>query len=77
MTISLDIDLVSAVDALTAALETSEANRVRQQQVIELFILRHAGRAGSRKNMLLVLNGIHKHVQQLINQLSEQEALSH
>jgi hypothetical protein len=77
MTVSLDIDLVPAVDALTAALEAGEAKPVHQQQVIELFIVRFAARMGSREHALLLADGIHKHVRQLINQLmGEQEALS-
>jgi hypothetical protein len=77
MTVNLDIDLLPAVDALTAALAAGEAKPVHQQQVIELFIVRFAGRMGSREHALLLADGIHKHVRQLINQLmSEQEALS-
>jgi hypothetical protein len=50
---------------------------VRQPQVIELFIVRHVSRAGSREHALVVADGIHKHVRQLINQLmGEQEVLS-
>jgi hypothetical protein len=78
MTVSLDSDLMPMVDALTAALEAGEAKPVHQQQVIELFIVRFASRMGSREHALLLADGIHKHVRQVINQLmSEQEALSH
>ena len=77
MTVSLDIDLVPAVDALTAALAASEAKPVHQQQAIELFVVRFAARMGSREHALQLADGIHKHVRQLINQLmSEQKALS-
>jgi hypothetical protein len=69
MTVSLDIDLLPAVDALTAALEAGGAKPVHQQQVIELFIVRFAARMGSREHALLLVDGIHKHVRQLINQL--------
>ena len=69
MTVSLDIDLVPAVDALTAALEASEARPVRQQQAIELFVVRFVARMGSREDALRLADGIHKHVRQLINQL--------
>ena len=78
MTVSLDSDLMPMVDALTAALEAGEAKPVHQKQVIELFIVRFASRMGSREHALLLADGIHKHVRQVINQLmSEQEALSH
>jgi hypothetical protein len=77
MTVSLDVDLMLAVDALTTALEAGEAKPVHQQQVIELFIVRFAARMGSRERALLLADGIHNHVRQLINQLmSAQEALS-
>jgi hypothetical protein len=77
MTVSLDIDLLPAVDALTAALAASEAKPVQQQQAIELFIVRFAARMGSCEHALQLVDGIHKHVRQLINHLiDEQEALS-
>lgn len=69
MAVSLDTDLLPAVDALTAALEMGEAKPVQQQQVIELFIARFAARMGSREHALLLANGIHKHVRQIIDQL--------
>jgi hypothetical protein len=53
VTVSLDIDLLPTVDALTAALEAGEAKPVHQQQVIELFIVRFAARMGSREHALL------------------------
>jgi hypothetical protein len=74
MTVSLDIDLVPTVDALTAALEADEAKPIRQQQVIELFIVRFAARMGSREHALLLADGLHKHVRQLIKSVDDRAA---
>ena len=73
MTTHLDIDLVPLLDELFDVL-MREPNPVRQQQTLELLIVKQAMRMGSTKDALIVADGIHKHVTQLIKQLRRERA---
>jgi phosphatidylethanolamine-binding protein (PEBP) family uncharacterized protein len=66
----LDIDLVPLVDKMFALL-LSEPDAVRQQQVLELLIVKNAFRMGHPH---IVADGIHKHVKQIIAQFQKEAA---
>jgi len=63
---TLDFDLIPLIDRLTAVLDQEPA--LRQQQAIELLTVRFALRMGSPEAASMVIEGIHKHVRQLLEQ---------
>ena len=68
--ITLDVDLLLLVEELFAVL-LSEPKVVRQQQVLELLIVKQAMRIDSRAQARIVVDGIHKHTRQLLEQFGE------
>jgi len=65
----LDVDLLPLVEELFAVLLT-EPNAVRQQQTLELLLVKQAMRMGDIRSAHIVVDGIHKHVKQLIGELT-------
>lgn len=63
----LGTDLLPMLERLLVVLAT-EPDVVRQQQLLECLIARHAMRMGSRQAAMAVVDGVHKHVRQLIEQ---------
>ena len=61
MTVTLGIELLPAIDRLTAALDDYDA--VTQQKLIELLAARHARRCGS--DVQFVVDSMYKHIRQL------------
>jgi hypothetical protein len=77
-TATIDMDLLPALNQLVGVLET-ETDVVRQQQLIELLTARHCMRAlqgysdaDALRAALIVADGVHKHVRQLIGFNREQ-----
>ena len=70
MTVKLDVDLLPLVEELFAVLLT-EPKVVRQQQVLELLIVKQAMRIGNTAQAGIVVDGIHKHARQLLGQFGE------
>ena len=64
----LDVDLLPLVEELFAMLIT-EPDPVRQQQTLELLLVKQALRMGDIRSAHIVADGIHKHVKQLIGEL--------
>ena len=66
MTRTLGADLLVPLARLAEVLR--EESAVRQQQLIELLTVHHALRMGSKRDARTVIEGIHKHVRQLLEQ---------
>jgi hypothetical protein len=67
MTATLDVDLLPLVEAMFELLKT-EPDVVKQQQTLELLVFKQAMRMGNTKHARIVIDGIHKHVMQIIMQ---------
>ena len=65
----IDIDLMPVLNAMMDAL-CKERDPVRQQQMIELMVVQHCMRCGSR-HALMVAEAVHKHVKQFIKQVGD------
>lgn len=62
----LDVDLLPLVEELFDTLIEGEPDPVRQQQTLELLLLKQAMRMRSTQGAHIVIDGICKHVKQLI-----------
>ena len=67
MTTHLDVDLLPLVEKLFDLLLT-EPNVIRQQQTLELLLVKQAMRIGNAQHANIVIDGIHKHAKQLLQQ---------
>lgn len=69
-TVTLGMDLLASLDALIKILDREEA--VRQQQVLELLVVRHIFRAvDDLPTMDFIADSFAKHVKQLVRQRNE------
>jgi len=70
VTTHLDVDLMPLVEKMFALLLT-EPNVIRQQQTLELLLVKQALRIGSAAQANIVVDGVYKHAKQLLQQMSE------
>ena len=71
-TTMLDIDLLPALDQAWLILEDKcDKNPVMMQKVIELMMVRYAGKMGSETKAYYVTKHMQRHADQLLKQLFE------
>jgi hypothetical protein len=66
-------ELLEDLDRMIAVYDKIGKDGLRQQKVIELLTARHALRMQNRKEALMIADGVHRHVRDLIKQASKQK----